>query len=179
MFARQQREFGRLAPLSFSIIYGVGDRSLDLVCSNAQQLEMWVTGLELAVERVKAEESELAYIGTQWRLTATRPSQRLDLRELSALLKRLNIDMRPSVVAEKFHEFDVDGSGALNFEEFTMLLRDLLQRPEVHELMQLYGNGVEMTKAEFAHFLQHVQSEPPMPDQQVHAHRAAWARTAP
>jgi hypothetical protein len=71
----------------------------------------------------------LRFARRQWAIADKDNSGSLDLKEITSLIHKLNIDLEPSFIKQKFTELDVDDSNTLDYLEFQNLL-DLLNRRE-------------------------------------------------
>ena len=71
----------------------------------------------------------LRFARHQWQIADKDGSGSLDLREITKIIHKMNIELDASFISAKFHELDVDNSNALDWMEFQSLL-DLLNERE-------------------------------------------------
>ncbi|GMI27819.1 hypothetical protein TeGR_g9413, partial [Tetraparma gracilis] len=124
------------AGCSFSIVYESfrGDETtLDVVCGDGEEMERWygeVAALVRFHNVAKGDQDQvLRFARRQWAIADKDNSGSLDLKEITSLIHKLNIDLEPSFIKQKFTELDVDDSNTLDYLEFQNLL-DLLNRRE-------------------------------------------------
>eukprot|EP00668_Euglena_longa_P000995 GGOE01001193.1.p1 GENE.GGOE01001193.1~~GGOE01001193.1.p1 ORF type:complete len:785 (-),score=208.88 GGOE01001193.1:52-2406(-) len=61
--------------------------------------------------------------------------------EVPALLRRLGLDLNPSILEEQLRKHDRDRSGDMKFEEFREFVLELTDRPELKAIFQQYDAG--------------------------------------
>ena len=124
------------SPQSFSVIYenhNGDETSLDIMCDNPAQCDLWfgeVTALVKFHNVSKSDQDQvLRFARRQWSIADKDGSDSLDLKEITELIHKMNIELDSKFIAAKFKELDVDNSNTLDWLEFQSLL-DLLNRRE-------------------------------------------------
>ena len=149
-FIRQEKNAAikAKAALSFSIIYEnyKGDEtSLDLVCEDEAQFNAWFSELTALVTftniNKNCEDRVLRFTKRQWALADTDGNGSLDIKEITSLVKKLNIDLEPSYIKRTFAEIDVDKSGTLDYIEFQALLSELSKRDDIYAIWVALHTG--------------------------------------
>jgi len=79
----------------------------------------------------RAHVSFMDRVHEEWEASDKDGDQKLDKKEVSNLLHRLNLEIAPKVLADTFKQFDIDGNGTLDFEEFTKLFEAIQSLPEL------------------------------------------------
>ncbi|KAJ3087340.1 Phospholipase C [Quaeritorhiza haematococci] len=99
------------------------------------------------------------WLRTLWKEMDTKGSDRLDLDEVTALLKRLNIRLSKSEVKSAFKNQDISKHGTVSFDAFERFYRVLRFRPEIGELFSSLArtNPSVLTYEEFKDFLLNIQ----------------------
>lgn len=65
----------------------------------------------------------------------------LSLKQVIALTKTLNLKLPKRYIKQKFRDVDFDNSGALDFSEFKVFLRELRKRPEIEKIFTAITQG--------------------------------------
>jgi hypothetical protein len=121
---------------SFSVIYENhygAETSLDMICETKEQCDTWFNEVTVLVKFHNAAKSDqdqvLRFARRQWAIADKDGSDTLDLKEITELIHKMNINLEPGFVAKKFKELDLDNSNTLDWLEFQSLL-DLLNLRE-------------------------------------------------
>ncbi|KAJ3294649.1 1-phosphatidylinositol 4,5-bisphosphate phosphodiesterase delta-4 [Borealophlyctis nickersoniae] len=124
---------------AFSIIYVVGGRykMLNLVAPTKEDYELWVSGLYMLM----AQEG------------------RLDLDEVTALMKKLNIRLSKVEIKSTFKNANISKLGHITFDAFQRLYSVLRFRPEISELFSSLSktDTSVITYEEFKNFVFNTQ----------------------
>lgn len=150
-----------------TIIYNVeGDyKTLHLVAPTTVIFRLWhVTLLQLKKIRLdfmmglsSAERAQTIWERHHWKGADTSADGKLDLDEAKLLCRRLNLSGGDTEVKKRFAEADAGKKGFLTFEEFTIFVRRLKERPEVEKVyMEVKGQG-EFDFACFQRFMKDTQ----------------------
>ena len=123
---------------SFSVIYencyGV-ETSLDIIASSEEEANLWFDELNLLKTYLNEERCQvdpvLRFAKRAWGHADSDKSGSLDLKEINAVIQRLNISLTNAYIAKMFAEVDVDNSGSLDFDEFLVLMDKLGKRADV------------------------------------------------
>lgn len=153
----------------FSVIYGDGHKSLDLVAPNEKTAETWVNGLLQVVAQYKSVEYKHNYqiwLKKQFRKADKDFNKALSFSECLSLLKQLNIEVEEKDAKRLFNESNINKSKkgdeeALDEDEFILFYSKLLNRPELDELIRKFGiqNTELMGPRELYDFLVQEQKE--------------------
>jgi Ca2+-binding EF-hand superfamily protein len=106
--------------------------SLDVVVTEKHHYDMLFNTLSKLIEntlsaRAAASPDEL-YLRDMWDRGDADRSGTLTTNEVIQLVSSMNISMPASTIKKIFKKFDSDGSGSLNFEEFTQFIALLRER---------------------------------------------------
>ncbi|GAB6028887.1 hypothetical protein CHUAL_004687 [Chamberlinius hualienensis] len=153
----------------FSIIYGDGHTSLDLVAPNDKIAESWVNGLTQVVAQYKSVEYKHNYqlwLKQQFRKADKNFDRSLNFSECLNLLGQLNIEVDDKYAKKLFNESNINKSTkndeeVLDEDEFVLFYTKLLNRPELEELIRKFGiqNTELMGPRELYDFLVHQQKD--------------------
>ncbi|KAI9105701.1 PLC-like phosphodiesterase [Phlyctochytrium arcticum] len=129
---------------AFSVIYvASGDyKMLNLVAPTKEDASLWISGLHMLMAQTdltegdpgKLSQNMSTWLRKRWKEADTSSDGKLDLDEVTALMKKLNIKLSKSEVKSTFKNANVDKAGCLNFTSFERLYRVLRFRPEISEL---------------------------------------------
>ncbi|TPX46558.1 phosphoinositide phospholipase C [Synchytrium endobioticum] len=154
---------------AFTIIYSVGGtyKMLNLVAPSPEACTLWVFGLHVLLADANMIDSGPAeiehtvngWLRKVWNSEDTRGIGKLDLEQVTDLLKKLNIQLSSTEVKSTFKLAGISKLGYLTFEHFERLYRVLRFRPEIAELFSTYAVSDEqgMTESEFKHFVYKIQ----------------------
>ncbi|XP_046860493.1 inactive phospholipase C-like protein 2 isoform X2 [Xenia sp. Carnegie-2017] len=155
---------------AFTIIYGDDFVELDLIASNPDDANIWITGLRCLLEsdlKSKNSFNSGQHMRDRWLkeifiLADTKNKGFLNENEVLSLLQQVNVTAPARVVKQKFKEVVADNSrsmkNSLNKEEFLQLYKDLTTRPEVYFLMARYASNKDyLTPADLLIFLESEQ----------------------
>ncbi|KAJ3184613.1 1-phosphatidylinositol 4,5-bisphosphate phosphodiesterase delta-4 [Geranomyces variabilis] len=151
---------------SFSVIYvQAGEyKMLNLVALTREDAARWVSGLHMLMGQADISGGDPArlshnmstWLRKQWNEADTSRDGRLDLDEVTDLMKKLNIRLSKSEVKSTFKSADIDKFGHLTFPAFERLYRLLRFRPEIGELfssLSVTRSAPVITYDEFARFV--------------------------
>ena len=117
--------------LSFSIIYedyNGTETSLDVICGSKSEFEAWFDEINQIVKyhNMKKDSGDrvLRFAKRQWSMADRDGDGSLDLKEITAMISKLNINLDSSYIKKMFHEIDVDKSGSLDYMEFQVSIED-------------------------------------------------------
>jgi len=160
---------------SFSIIFDhrrlkQGNYTLDLVCSDEETRDKWVSACEQLIESMKEVEYQKEYeLYLRKTFTAADKSKNgyLFLEEFTVMLKQINIWMDPEEVEKVFteaniHKSQVNGEQVLDEKEFIKFFHRLLERPELNTVFEEVSKkyrGLAVMPSELQKFLREVQGE--------------------
>ncbi len=143
--------------------------SITLTSSNEQDILDWSKAMRLiASDRglmMKGESPFEKFLHSQWTLADTNLDNKLDVNEVLALLKRLNIQgASRSMVREKLQKLDSNRDGFFQFEEFKELMKELMARKEVTQIFFQFSSPSEGDRGiwaitTFSKFLSEVQGD--------------------
>ena len=125
--------------------------SLSLTSSNEQEILDWSKAMRLiASDRglmMKGESPFEKFLHSQWTLADTNLDNKLDVNEVLALLKRLNIQgASKSMVKDKLAQLDTNKDGFFQFEEFRVLMKELMARREVKHIFFQHSSPAEQER---------------------------------
>lgn len=143
------------------------DATLDLVFSEIELMQRWISGLirlrKKSTMAVSGTVREQMTIQRTWAEADSDGNNMLDFQEVKSLLVKLNIKTDEKVLRERFRQVDADGNGVLTRAEFEQLHRLIGDRPELKALFEQYcvssAQGKHMTKDTFATFLSYEQND--------------------
>ncbi|KAJ3144692.1 1-phosphatidylinositol 4,5-bisphosphate phosphodiesterase delta-4 [Geranomyces variabilis] len=151
---------------SFSVIYvQAGEyKMLNLVALTREDAARWVSGLHMLMGQADISGGDPArlshnmstWLRKQWNEADTSRDGRLDLDEVTDLMKKLNIRLSKSEVKSTFKSADINKFGHLTFPAFERLYRLLRFRPEIGELfssLSVSRSAPVITYDEFARFV--------------------------
>jgi hypothetical protein len=134
-FNRLSSRYKENRNLSFSIFYSSyagTEATLDVIAADEDEYEYLMTALNALHTKVKdvraAATPDELYLKDMWDRGDADKSGTLSLTEIIQLVAQMNITMPSSVIKKTFKTFDQDGSGHLNFEEFTEFIAVLRER---------------------------------------------------
>ncbi|CAH1249762.1 PLCD3 [Branchiostoma lanceolatum] len=141
----------------FSISYKDQTPTLDLICTNPETAQTWVRGIQHLIQSRTGEtivNKKERWISEFFHAADKNQNERLDLKEATGLLKRMNVPISSSHIKERFQEVDQNGNGDLDLEEFGQLYRQLTFRQEVEDLFNRVSSpGGTMTMQDLHRFL--------------------------
>ncbi|KAJ3161074.1 1-phosphatidylinositol 4,5-bisphosphate phosphodiesterase delta-4 [Geranomyces michiganensis] len=151
---------------SFSVIYvQAGEyKMLNLVALTREDAARWVSGLHMLLSQTdisggdpgRLSQNMSSWLRKQWNQADTSRDGRLDLDEVTDLMKKLNIRLSKSEVKSTFKSADIDKFGHLTFPAFERLYRLLRFRPEISELfssLSVTRSAPVITYDEFTRFV--------------------------
>ncbi len=143
--------------------------SITLTSSNEQDIMDWSKAMRLiASDRglmMKGESAFEKFLHSQWTLADTNLDNKLDVNEVLALLKRLNIQgASKSMVKEKLQKLDTNKDGFFQFEEFRSLMKELMARKEISQIFFEISGTAEQERGiwsiqTFSKFLTEIQGD--------------------
>ncbi|TPX35466.1 phosphoinositide phospholipase C [Synchytrium microbalum] len=154
---------------AFTIIYSVGGtyKMLNLVAPSPEACTLWVFGLHMLLANAnmrdfgpaELEQTVAGWLGKVWIQADIRGTGKLDLDEVTNLMKKLNIQLSKTEVKSTFKLAGINKMGYLTFDHFEKLYRVLRFRPEIAELFSTFAisDARGMTSSEFKHFVYNVQ----------------------
>lgn len=120
---------------SFSIFYSTpdgGEQSLNIVCDSTSDFDYLFNVINEVVKAAASERAcwtaDMMYLKDMWDRGDTDHSGTLSESEVINLVASMNINMPNQAVRKVFKKFDEDGSGSLNFREFTEFIEVLRER---------------------------------------------------
>ncbi|XP_033100292.1 uncharacterized protein LOC117103782 [Anneissia japonica] len=150
----------------FSIIYGNGLETVDLVANTKQEAHIWIQGMRfllagLQMEDVLVKSNRLRdnWLRTTFETADKSKNGLLDMDEVIRLLHKLNFKLSRRKVRKLFKEADTNTSGKhegqLDYEEFMQFYKLISTRKELLFLLQQYSESKQfMTAKELQKFLQ-------------------------
>eukprot|EP01012_Entosiphon_sulcatum_P016214 TRINITY_DN2112_c0_g1_i1.p1 TRINITY_DN2112_c0_g1~~TRINITY_DN2112_c0_g1_i1.p1 ORF type:complete len:767 (+),score=102.82 TRINITY_DN2112_c0_g1_i1:45-2345(+) len=149
---------------AFSLIRKDG-KSVDIEVESAKDFELWITSISYLIRQsveVFDEDPEKVRILQLWMEADRNDDKKLDFREVSELLQKLNLSMNQKLLRQSFNSFDKDGSGALDYPEFVKFYQDLTEKKEMFDLFVRYAkkNKEFLTAPELLNFVRTEQGEP-------------------
>ncbi|KAJ3022688.1 1-phosphatidylinositol 4,5-bisphosphate phosphodiesterase delta-4 [Thoreauomyces humboldtii] len=154
---------------AFSVIYVVSGeyKMLNLVAPSREECALWISGLHMLIgqtdisggDPARLDQSMGAWLRKQWNEADTTGDGKLDLDEVTELMKKLNIRLSKSEVKSAFKNADIGRFGSLTFTAFERFYRGLRFRPEISELFSSLSvaRGPVLTFDEFRNFVLNTQ----------------------
>lgn len=151
----------------FSIIFGPQQKTLDLVADDEAIQNQWVTKLNGIVSRYKSQnykERHMNSLRKKFKKVDKDNTGNLKFHECLKLLSELNIEMNEKHARKLFMEANKRKTQSgknevLDMDEFITFYKSLINRPELRELMQKFGEGNDefLTANQLLAFLQQEQ----------------------
>lgn len=134
-FARSGDQFKNMKDRSMSVFYNDSEgneMNLDIIIEDETLFEYLFKILRGLFSASQAERKNLSpdmlYLRDMWDRGDADGSGTLTESEICNLITSMNISMTAATIRKHFKQFDTDNSGALNFEEFTELIKELRER---------------------------------------------------
>eukprot|EP01063_Lacrimia_lanifica_P037939 TRINITY_DN794_c1_g1_i1.p1 TRINITY_DN794_c1_g1~~TRINITY_DN794_c1_g1_i1.p1 ORF type:complete len:757 (+),score=269.53 TRINITY_DN794_c1_g1_i1:128-2398(+) len=130
------------AQLCLALIYSVAPgayRSLNLRFQDRAMKTAFENVVSFLVQRQGGQrytDREKLRIYELWMDADNDGDNKLSLKEVTNMLGKLNVNLKPDNIKEMFNSADDDGSGSLEYDEFIKFYRRLKERPEVKPLFQ-------------------------------------------
>ncbi|XP_064600200.1 1-phosphatidylinositol 4,5-bisphosphate phosphodiesterase delta-1-like isoform X2 [Liolophura sinensis] len=153
--------------LLFSVILGGKHKVIHLLARTEAEKEKWVQGLTYLVHRDRFIEEQKEH--EKWIEDAFKQADKdedggVDKREVSKLMKALNVDIDKDYMLALFDEANTNkernqsGRQSLNVKEFVHFYHLFTKRPEMEEIFKEYSNGKAHWNAEdIMYFFREVQ----------------------
>ncbi|OQR83471.1 phospholipase C-eta2 [Achlya hypogyna] len=129
--------------LCFSIVLAVG-KTIDFLCTDADQYNRWFLGLHSLVERLRAaraQDPERAFLYQQWIHADSNHDGMLSRAEILKVTHRLNhATAAKRAMLASFESVDTDKDGELDFDEYCAFMEIVRHREEVDTVQQLYAS---------------------------------------
>ncbi|XP_071944807.1 uncharacterized protein [Antedon mediterranea] len=150
----------------FSIIYGNGLETVDLVANTIQEACIWIqgvrfllAGLQMEDMLVKSNRLRDNWLRTTFETADKSKNGLLDMDEVIKLLHKLNFKLSKRKIKKLFREADTNTigqhEGQLDYEEFMQFYKLISTRKELLFLLQQYSQSKQyMTTEELQKFLQ-------------------------
>ncbi|KND00834.1 phosphatidylinositol phospholipase C [Spizellomyces punctatus DAOM BR117] len=154
---------------AFTVIYVASGeyKMLNLVAPSKEDAALWISGLHMLIAQsdltdgdpARVSQNMSTWLRKRWHEADTSGDGKLDLDEVTALMKKLNIRLSKSEVKSTFKSANVGKEGCLNFPAFERLYRMLRFRPEVSELFSSLSRTKTsvITYEEFQDFVKNIQ----------------------
>ncbi|KAJ3216751.1 1-phosphatidylinositol 4,5-bisphosphate phosphodiesterase delta-4 [Dinochytrium kinnereticum] len=149
---------------AFTVIYVAGGKykMLNLVAPTKEYCELWVTGLHMLLAQADGNPFQTnmrSWLRRMWKEVDTTGRDRLDLDEVTVLMKRLNIRLSKIEIKSTFKQADISKQGFISYYNFERLYRALRFRPEIAEVFSMLAkaNSPFITHEEFERFLLEIQ----------------------
>lgn len=132
---------------SVSIFYTAssGDRSLDLIIEDKDDFRCINSVFTALLNKFKKDKEMLTadelFLREMWLRADDNGDGSLNEQEIYQLMAAMNIQMNRSTVRKIFRDFDLDGNGQLDLDEFKQLLAMLQKRPAMEEIWGLIVTG--------------------------------------
>lgn len=128
------------------------NESLTLCSPDEHQIMDWARVMRLVASdrglMMKGDSPFEKFLHSQWTLADVNTDNKLDVNEVLTLLKRLNIQgASKSLVKEKLEKLDTNKDGFFQFEEFRGLMKELMARKEVNQILFRHANGSEQERS--------------------------------
>ncbi|XP_012935284.1 1-phosphatidylinositol 4,5-bisphosphate phosphodiesterase gamma-1 isoform X2 [Aplysia californica] len=116
---------------SFTVYYGTDFKlkSLSVVANDHDEFNHWSKGLDYLVRETKEACYQLQlerWLRKEFYLMEKIGSYVVTLKNMKAWLPRINFKMSINKLRERFQEFDTDGKGEINYEQFAALYHKLI-----------------------------------------------------
>jgi phosphatidylinositol phospholipase C delta len=132
----------------FTVVIGSKHKTLDLVADSVEMQQAWVVGLKHLKKNLA--QADLMTQQDVWRREMFRYADRngdgvLSLKEVTGLLKYLNIEVAPDQAKQIFDSADTKkeknrkGEDGLDLDEFVLFYKSLTNRTEVEQLFEKYN----------------------------------------
>ncbi len=126
--------------------------SLTLFSSTEQPIMEWAKVMRLVASdrglMMKGEGPFEKFLHSQWTLADVNFDNKLDVAEVITLLKRLNIQgASKSLVREKLEKLDTNKDGYFQFEEFRVLMKELMSRKEINQIFFNFASASERERS--------------------------------
>ena len=94
-------------------------------------------------------------VAAEWKEADKNHDNRLTLKEIKAMLHKLNARVPDKILKRRFKQHDKDKSGDLDFDEFRQLFEEVSSLPNIEEIFQKAAGGEDtMVANELQRFLQ-------------------------
>ncbi|KAJ3114614.1 1-phosphatidylinositol 4,5-bisphosphate phosphodiesterase delta-4 [Phlyctochytrium bullatum] len=132
--------------------------TLSTVAPTKEECEIWVTGLHMLLAQADGnvvQTNMRTWLKRMWKDVDVTGRGKLDLDEVSVLMKRLNIRLSRVEIKSTFKHADISKQGFITYNNFERLYRALRFRPEIAELFSSLAktNTPFLTYDEFEKFL--------------------------
>nr|ACI15945.1 phospholipase C-like protein [Bodo saltans] len=133
-----------------------------LLLKTSKEAHQLCTGIATLVrsQRAMSDQDPIrARIMELWITADSDGSNSLDLHEMNALMKRMNVDLSTKATAAALKKFDTDHNGTLDFDEFIHFFHFLTEREELRPLFNKYASDkmIGIRREGFARFLREEQ----------------------
>ncbi|KAJ3099203.1 hypothetical protein HDU97_003355 [Phlyctochytrium planicorne] len=149
---------------AFTVIYVASGKykMLNLVAPTKEYCEKWVTGLHMLLAQADGgpfQTNMRAWLQRMWKEADTHGKDRLDLDEVTSLMRRLNIRLSKLEIKSTFKQADISKQGFITFYNFERLYKALRFRPEIAELFSSLAkeHAPFLTYDEFEMFITDIQ----------------------
>ncbi|KAI9017519.1 PLC-like phosphodiesterase [Gaertneriomyces semiglobifer] len=150
---------------SFTVVYVLAGqyKMLNLVAPTKEDATLWISGLHMLMAQTDIESNDplklslnlSTWLRKKWVDADTSKDGKLDLDEITDLMRKLNMRLSKSEIKSTFKSANISKSGSLSFEAFERLYRMLRFRPEVSELFSSLSRTKTsvITLEEFRNFI--------------------------
>ncbi|XP_074659956.1 inactive phospholipase C-like protein 2 [Tubulanus polymorphus] len=144
---------------AFSIIYGDGFDSLDLIANTPDEANIWVTGLTCLLSGKHNRDStdhleDRQQMRDRWLQEVFSQADEekegfLAEYDIIDLMKKLNKNVSTPMILQKLKEHshymnsDIEGRGRLSSEEFSCIFKEVTTRPEIYFLLVKYSSNAD------------------------------------
>ncbi|KAJ3187801.1 1-phosphatidylinositol 4,5-bisphosphate phosphodiesterase delta-4 [Gaertneriomyces sp. JEL0708] len=150
---------------AFTVVYVLAGqyKMLNLVAPTKEDATLWISGLHMLMAQTDIESNDplklslnlSTWLRKKWVDADTSKDGKLDLDEITDLMRKLNMRLSKSEIKSTFKSANISKSGLLSFEAFERLYRMLRFRPEVSELFSSLSRTKTsvITLEEFRNFI--------------------------